>query len=284
MEIQAYAKINLTLDVGRLRPDDYHEVTMVMQTISLCDDLTLAFAGSGPPRLLCDDPALPADGTNLAQRAAAAFSAATGRDLSGLEIRLTKRIPAMAGLAGGSADGAAVLRALNELTGTGLTIPQLQAIGLTIGSDVPFCVAGGAALAEGRGEVLTAIPGLPPCGIILIQPSFQVSTGVLYRALDGGVLTERPGTAGMLQALEQKNLPRVCEKLSNVFEQVLPPDEQGIVAEVRSALLAQGALGARMTGTGSVVYGIFASTAEAEAAAKALAGRYPTVLTAVPME
>ena len=282
MDVQAHAKINLTLDVGRLRSDGYHDVVMVMQSISLCDDLSLNFIEAGAPRLICDDLSLPMDGSNLVLRAAAAFGAATGCDLSGLELRLAKRIPAMAGLGGGSADAAAVLRGLNELVGAG-SVEALQAIGLTVGSDVPFCVAGGAALAEGRGEILTPVDGLPDCGIVLVQPEFQVSTAALYGALDGTELAERPDTAGMLKALGQRDLPKVCGKLSNVFEQVLPPQERSVVDEVRSALLAQGALGARMTGTGSVVYGIFTTAAAAEKAAQTLDGKYPTVLTAVPV-
>ena len=282
MRIQAHAKINLTLDVGRLRPDGYHDVSMVMQSISLCDELTLTLAGSAAAQLTCNDPTLPTGAENLVLRAAEAFAARTGCDLSGLTIHLEKRIPAMAGLGGGSADAAAVLFALNRLRNTGLTLMELQSIGLSVGSDVPFCVQGGAALAEGRGERLTVVPALPPCGIVLVQPDFQVSTGTLYRALDSAALVGRPDTAAMLEALRQKDLPRIGRTLGNVFEQVLPPAEQAIVADVRQALLAQGALGARMTGTGSVVYGIFAAPTQAEDAAKALHGRYPMVLTATP--
>ena len=284
MQIQAHAKINLTLDVGRLRPDGYHDVSMVMQAISLCDYIKINITGSALPRLFCDDATLPNGGDNLAMRAAKAFAAATGCDLTGLTIHLKKHIPAMAGLGGGSGDAAAVLIALNRLMHTELSAVDLQRIGLTIGSDVPFCVRGGAALAEGRGERLTAIPTLPPCGIVLIQPAFQVSTGALYQALDGSELTDRPDTAAMLEALRQKDLKLVCRALGNVFEQVLPSAEQAIVAELKAALLAQGALGALLTGTGSVVYGLFASETQAQAAAVALHPRYPTVLTATPMQ
>jgi 4-diphosphocytidyl-2C-methyl-D-erythritol kinase len=284
MQIQAHAKINLTLDVGRLRPDGYHDVSMVMQAISLCDHIKIDIAGNTLPRLFCDDTTLPNGENNLALRAATAFSAATGRDLTGLAIHLEKHIPAMAGLGGGSADAAAVLIALNRLMHAELSTADLQRIGLTIGSDVPFCVQGGAALAEGRGERLTAIPTLPPCGIVLIQPAFQVSTGALYRALDSSALTDRPDTAAMLKALQQRDLKLVCRALSNVFEQVLPPAERAIVAELKAALLAQGALGALLTGTGSVVYGLFATEAQAQAAAVALHPRYPTVLIATPMQ
>ena len=283
MRVQAQAKINLSLDVGRLRPDGYHDVTMVMQEISLCDYLELTLAGGAAPQLFCDDPALPADGGNLALRAMTAFATATDCDLTGLTIHLEKRIPTMAGLGGGSADAAAVLRALNQRMKTNLSTECLQQIGLGIGSDVPFCVQGGTALAEGRGEILTAVPGLPPCGIVLIQPDFPVSTGALYQALDSTVLDDRPDTAAMIDALQQSDLRLICQALGNVFEQVLPPKERTMVAEMKTALLAQGATGALMTGTGSVVYGLFATKAQAEAGAKALEGCYPTVLTAVPV-
>ena len=157
MQVQAYAKLNLSLDILRRREDGYHDLQMVMQSISLADTLTIT---PGAGRMDTNLSYLPADGRNLAQAAAAAFRAATGLDIQ-VDIAIQKRIPVCAGLAGGSSDAAAVLRALNEHTGAGLSPERLAKIGEAVGSDVPYCVLGGTALAEGRGEVLTPLSPLP---------------------------------------------------------------------------------------------------------------------------
>ena len=166
MELLANAKINLTLDILRRREDGYHDLQMVMQAVTLADELTVTSAQGAEGQALSDLHFLPTGSRNLAQMAAAAFRQATG--LGGeVDVSIRKRVPVCAGLAGGSADAAAVLRAMNQLTGAGLSPAELAKIGETVGSDVPFCVLGGTALAESRGEALTPIPPLPPCHIVI---------------------------------------------------------------------------------------------------------------------
>ena len=183
MEVQAPAKLNLTLDVLGKRPDGYHDLRMVMQTITLADRVVLEPTGRGEVRVQSDLSFLPGGEKNLAGAAALRFYEALGRDCGGLDIALTKRVPVCAGMAGGSSDAAAVLRALNELEGSPFTREELCCIGEQVGSDVPYCVMGGTALAEGRGEVLTPLPALPACLFVLCKPRFSISTPALFRSL-----------------------------------------------------------------------------------------------------
>ena len=175
---QAPGKLNLALDVLSKRPDGYHEMRMLMQTVSLCDTVTLRLTPSGPWQLTCCDEAgqpgrLPQGPENLAYRAAELFCRAIGHFPEGLSIEITKRIPMQAGMAGGSADAAAVLRGLNRLYGGALSQAQLLDLAAQLGSDVPYCVLGGTMLAEGRGEILTPWPRLPSCGFVLCKPAFS---------------------------------------------------------------------------------------------------------------
>ena len=274
-ERAAYAKLNLTLDVLWRREDGYHDLRMVMQTVSLTDRLTIETGGEPGVRVRTDLAFLPADGGNLAAAAARRYLEATGRTPEGLTIRIDKRIPVCAGLAGGSSDAAAVLRWMSEYYGDGLSRAELAEIGQTVGSDVPYCVLGGTALAEGRGEVLTPLPALPACWFVLCKPPFPVSTPELFRAVDGAKLRCHPDTRGMLDALERQDLPGVAQRLYNVFEDVLPPRKRAAVAEIRSQLLEHGALGACMSGTGPTVFGMFRDEADARRAERALRGQWP---------
>ena len=222
MDVSACAKINLTLDILRKREDGYHDMQMVMQTVSLADALTVVPAEGAVGAMSSDLRYLPADGRNLAQMAAAAFREAVGRGPQ-VDIAIQKRIPVCAGLAGGSADAAAVLRAMNELTGAGLSVRELAAIGERVGSDVPYCVLGGTALAEGRGEILTPLPPLPRCHVVLCKPSFPISTPQLFAKVNVRKIVCRPDTPGVLAALEAGDLAGVARRLYNVFEDVLEP-------------------------------------------------------------
>ena len=202
---EAPAKVNLTLDILGRRPDGYHDMRMVMQTISLCDTVSVAETDGG----FClkgMEGLIPEGKKTLEQRAAEAFFEAVGRPMSGLEVTLEKRTPAYAGLGGGSADVAALLRLLRERYCPELSAEELERIGFQVGSDMPFCVRGGTALAEGRGEILTDLPSLPACWFVLCKPEFGIPTPELFARVDGGELTRRPDTEGMLQALEQQDL------------------------------------------------------------------------------
>lgn len=268
--VEAPAKINLTLDVLGKRADGYHEMKMVMQSVSLADTLVLTLEPGDGIFLSTNLGFLPADQRNLAVAAAACFQEATGVKIGKLCIDLKKRIPVCAGTAGGSSDAAAVLRGLNELLGTGLTIKELAKIGESVGSDVPYCVLGGTALAEGRGEILTPLPVLPGCWVVLAKPNFPVSTPEYFARLDGQRVRCHPDTAGVVAALEAKDLPGVARRLFNVFEEVLTPRRRNQVEELKQVMLHHGALGACMSGTGPTVFGLFEERKPAEEACAAV--------------
>ena len=291
-EEKAYAKINIGLDVLGRRPDGYHELRMVMQTIGLCDDVILTISkaeegkvGTEPEqepgikspekapeiRILCDTPGVPTDRRNLAYRAAEAFFAHLYNKKTGvsagdlLEIRLVKRIPAAAGLAGGSSDAAAVLRGLNRLLKAGLSEEALREIALPLGADVPYCVSGGTMLAEGIGEVLTRLPDFPDCGIVLVKPPFDCSTAEIYGNLHADLLKpeEHPDMESVLAAVRTGDLRAAAERMGNVLEKPALGMHPGI-AEIKERFVHAGAAGASMSGSGSAVFGIFLRREEAE--------------------
>ena len=275
MNVNAYAKLNLTLDILRRREDGYHDLQMVMQSIDLSDTLTVTPA-DGQGKMATNLSYLPSDGRNLAQMAAAAFRKATGADLQ-VDISIQKRIPVCAGMAGGSSDGAAVLRAMNELTGCHLPLKQLAEIGQAVGSDVPYCVLGGTALAEGRGEVLTPLPALPRCHVVVCKPSFSVSTPQLFSRVDVRKIVRRPDTDGLLAALNAGDLAGVARRMYNVFEDVMEPRRRAEIDSIKATLIDCGALGSTMTGSGPTVFGLFDSLSAAAEAQKRLSELYHDV-------
>ncbi len=270
MELEAPAKLNLTLDVLGRRPDGYHDMKMVMQSIPLADRVTVRPWDGGGLRVSSSLPFLPTGERNLAGRAVLAFYAALEREMPGVEVTLEKRIPVCAGMAGGSSDAAAVLRALNEMEGSPFSPGELARVGEAVGSDVPYCVMGGTALAEGRGEILTALKPLPPCWMAVCKPEFPISTPELFARLDSCRIRRRPDTAGVLAALEAGDLAGVARRMYNVFEDALPPREGLRVEAIRGDLIQMGALGACMTGTGPTVFGLFQDREGARAAVERL--------------
>lgn len=284
LDVLAYAKLNLSLDVLEKRPDGYHEMRMVMQTVDLCDRLRLETDTGKPLSMRSNLGFLPADGRNLAAAAALRLAEDTGADWGGLSITLDKSIPVCAGLAGGSADAAAVLRGLNQLAGLHLPPERLEEIGAKVGSDVPYCVRGGTALAEGRGEVLTDLPPLPSCHVVLCKPAFSVPTPELFARLDGVRIRRRPDTAGLLSSLAAGDLAGVARRMYNVFEDALPPRRAAEIQRLKTELIQQGALGACMSGTGSALFGLFSDGEAAARARDALALLCPTCFLARPVE
>ena len=277
----AYGKLNLTLDVLGLREDGYHDMQMLMQSVNLCDEVTVTIRDDDVWACVCDNGDIPAGDGNLALKAARAFYGAHSF-AGGVEISIAKKIPMQAGMAGGSADAAAVLRGLNELCGNPFSVAELMRLGEQVGSDVPYCVLGGTALAEGRGEILTPLCPLPSCAFVLVKPEFSVSTPQLFRELDKSECVQRPDTPGALQAVNNGDLNGVCARLFNVFQPVL--NQQFPVIDALCVRLKElGALGACLTGTGSVVYGIFESLASAEIAADVLRNENLLVFTATPV-
>ena len=282
IKLRACAKLNLSLDVTGKRPDGYHEMKTVMVSISLCDELTLRLTDDGAVRARCSLPYVPTDESNLACRAARLFLDRTGHSGRGAELDIRKRIPVGAGMAGGSTDAAAVLRGLNELFGAPLDAPALAALGGELGSDVPYCLAGGTALATGRGEVLSPLPPMPDCAVIVCKPYFPISTPMLFSRLDLKKLRCRPDTEALCDALAQGDLPRLARRMYNVFEDVLPR-RCAAVGEIKARLLDLGALGAVMTGTGSAVFGLFDDDAAARRAFDALKTEYRDCFLARPV-
>lgn len=270
---KARAKLNLSLDVLQRMDNGYHDLRMVMASVELCDQVTVTLRGDGVTRAESNVSWLPGDERNLTVKAARVFFDALGKQNPGVGIYIRKRIPVGAGMAGGSADAAAVLRALNILTATGLDGHDLRRMALAVGSDVPYCVAGGFALAQGRGEKLTPLPAMPPCRVVICKPAFSVSTGDLFRRLDSLSLRTHPDTAGLTEAMKAGDLAGVARRMYNIFEDVLPRGG-GEIFSIRSALLDHGALGAVMTGTGSAVFGLFAPDEAAEQAYSDLSGWY----------
>lgn len=270
---KAYAKLNISLDVSSRREDGYHDMVMVMQTISLGDDVTVTLNDSAKVRARTSLPFIPGDERNLAVRAALRYLEAIGRKDQGVFIDIKKNVPVGAGMGGGSSDAAAVLRAMNRLYGRPLSTAQLEALACTVGSDVAFCVAGGTALATGRGEKLSPLPPLPGCAFVVCKPEFSISTPELFRKLDQIPLRRHPDTAGILAAIEQGDLGRLCRRLYNVFEDV---DDRRMrtVSDIKSLLLDHGALGAVMTGTGSAVFGVFRPGRELEEVCASLRREY----------
>ena len=274
ISVSAPAKINLTLDVLGKRPDGYHDLVMVMHSVSLCDTVTITEKPEPGIQVKTNLSYLPDDDTNIAAKAARAFEAASGIRLPGLLIEIDKQIPVCAGTAGGSSDGAAVLRGLDWWFGTDYDPAELAKIGEAVGSDVPYCVLGNTALAEGRGEILTTLPALPDCAIVLCKPPFPVSTPELFREIDHCKVHRHPDTEGVLRCLEEGDLRGIAMRMYNVFEDVLPKVRRREVEEIKNQMILHGALGACMSGTGPTVFGIFEDQTGAEEAYQALKGQY----------
>ena len=278
--LEAPAKVNLALDILRRRPDGYHDMDMVMQTVSLTDTVCVSEEGTGFS-LLAEGLTLPPGKKSLEQQAAEAFFQRLGRPMPPLTVRLTKRIPAYAGMGGGSADVAAVLRGLRALYAPELPLSVLEEVGFTVGSDMPFCVRGGTCRARGRGEVLTDLAPLPACWFVICKPDFDIPTPTLFARVRPGILEDRPDIPGMQRALEERDLAGVAERLGNVFESVLPP-EDGQVFAIKSRLLELGALNVAMSGSGPTVFGIFVLEERAQQAAVQLRKTYRQVFAARP--
>ncbi len=282
IEEKAYAKLNLSLDVVSKMPDGYHDLKMIFQSVSLHDSVEIDINDSGKISVMSNLGYLPGDASNIAARAAKAFFDVIGSDC-GAEIRLYKRIPICAGMGGGSADGAAVLRALNRHFDYPLDTEKLISIGRDIGSDVPFCIIGGTVLASGRGDVMTELPPIPDCDIVICKPQFSISTPTLFKRIDCRKIRFRPDTDGLVSSIEAGELREIARRVFNVFEDVLTKERDGI-EHIKSALHQQGAVGAAMTGTGSAVFGIFDSRERAERAYNELSGQYRECFITKPVK
>lgn len=264
IKVIAPAKINLFLDIlGRL-DNGFHSLFMVMQSVDLCDEITVS-KGNGGIALTCSDSRLPQDERNIAYKAAAAFFKATDIEPDAV-ITVEKKIPFEAGLAGGSADAAAVIVGLDRLYGTNLTKQQMCDIGLTVGSDVPFCVRGGTCIAQNRGEVLSEVKPLKDCYIVLAKPEKGVSTAAAFAAADSSHIYH-PDSIRMLDACSNGDFEGICKYAGNVFEQVIEVVER---VEIKDTMRDCGALLYQMSGSGPTVFGIFEKEEDAQACASRL--------------
>ena len=294
----AFAKVNLTLDVLDKREDGYHNLRSIMQTVSLHDDVHVTVGCEGwqvhcyreilppdaaettePELVTCG---LPQDRDNLVWKAAEAFYARTGKTPEGLEIFINKRIPLEAGLGGGSADAAAVLRALNRAYDSPLSIPALCELGAQVGSDVPFCVMGGTALVEGRGELLTRLSPAPEFFLVVCKPDFSVSTPELYRKIDTVAIPHRPDNQAMESALLAGDLGKVAENVYNVFDPVVTSEHLEL-NYIKSICNSYGALTEQMTGSGSAIFAILPNFEYAAVVCSMLKENYPNIYIAKPV-
>lgn len=268
LHLNAYAKVNLTLDVGAARPDGYHEIESVMHTIALHDSITLREAGAGTEVIVHDGSTVPTDHRNLVARTAEML-----REMFGVtrpvQIELTKRIPVAAGLGGGSSDAAVTLLGLVQMWKLRLDGRDLLALATKLGADVPFFLEGGGAVARGRGERITYLPALPTTWIVLARPQVEISTAWAYRQLPSGGIATRPDTAAMIDAVRREDVRGVGRLLHNVFEDLIAQTHPA-VRELRGRILRGEAYGASMSGTGPTVFGLMANEAAARKVAEDL--------------
>ena len=267
----AYAKINLGLDVLRRREDGYHEVKMIMQTIGLYDTLTFTRKEEPGIELKIDRAGLDTGKGNLICRAAEMLFAEAGIS-PGVEIFLEKRIPIAAGMAGGSTDAAAALLGLNDLLELGYPLERLQALSVKLGADSPYCLMGGTALAEGIGEVLTKLPAPPPCVLTVAKPDIDVSTKFVYENLHADTLAFHPDIDGMEAAIRNGSLSGITERMGNVLETVTVR-EYPVIDGIKELMKAAGAENALMSGSGPTVFGIFTEEETARKAAEQIKER-----------
>ena len=275
----AFAKVNLTLDVLDKREDGYHNIKSVMQTISLRDDVEIDIGTGKPWCLRCSADGIPTDETNLAWKAARLFFDTAGKDPEGLEIRILKRIPVEAGLGGGSADAAAVLRALNRHYGHPFSLPALAELGAQIGSDVPFCVLCGTAAVEGKGDRIRKLPDMPQCIFVVCKPDFSVSTPELYAKIDSRAVANRPNHQAMESAMLAGDLVQVVNNICNVFDPLVT-EEHLELNYIKSVMNSYDGVGMQLTGTGSAVYCIVKEFEAAAVICNMLKDNFPKVFIA----
>lgn len=261
LTLNAYAKINLGLDVVKRLPNGYHEVKMVMQNVGIYDELTLTKLDDGI-RVTTDNEELPTDENNLIYKAAKLmFTEYNIKE--GVHIHLTKYIPIAAGMAGGSTDAAATMKGINELFGLNISLEHLMELGVCIGADVPYCILGGTALAEGIGEKLTKLPNAPQCHILVAKPDINVSTKFVYEHLGAEGVTHHPDIDGMVNAIKTGQLQGILDRMENVLETVTIPTHP-IIATIKEKMLELGAMKSLMSGSGPTVFGIFTDEVTAQ--------------------
>ena len=255
VNMKSYAKINLTLDVLGKRDDGYHDIETIMQTLSICDSIYISKTQKEGIRLRTNHSWLPTGPSNIAYKAAALIMDEYAIK-DGVFIELIKKVPVSAGLAGGSGNAAAVLCGINKLFELGISRDKLMEYALRLGSDVPYMLFGKTAKATGRGEILSKLPAMPPCALVLVKPRINVSTASVYKNFDMSAVSRRPDTNAMVSSLEKGDISGVAKNLCNVLESVTIKSYP-VIGEIKTSLAEKGALGAVMSGSGPSVFGIF---------------------------
>lgn len=268
ISVKALAKINLGLDVVRKREDGYHEVRMIMQTIHLYDRLQLHKTKESGVQLKSNLSFLPCDASNLAYKAAQMLQEEF-QLTEGVDIYLHKSIPVAAGMAGGSTDGAAVLYGMNQIFGLGLSKQELMERGVKLGADVPYCIMRGTALAEGIGEVLTQLPPMVKCPVLIAKPQVSVSTKFVYENLKLDDSSAHPDIDRLLADIKAKNLQAIGSHMGNILETVTIPVHPEI-AEIKKTMIEMGAINSMMSGSGPTVFGLYEKVEDARKAADKL--------------
>lgn len=266
-ELNAYAKINLALDVTGRRDNGYHDVRMIMQSIDLYDVLKICRIKDGSGIILeTDSTVIPDNEDNLVYKAAALLKSECGIE-DGVRIVLNKNIPVAAGMAGGSTDAAAVFKGMNSLFSLGLSQDELCGLGVRIGADVPYCIMGGTALSEGIGEILTPLKPVPDCIVLIAKPAVSVSTGYVYNAYDSLKEKQHPDVDAMINAINNSDIIKISSLLGNSLEGVTQ-EEYPVIKKIKQIMLGNGALGALMSGSGPTVFGLFEDSVKAGCAAE----------------
>lgn len=270
-KVAAFGKLNLMLDIVGINADGYHELETVMQSVSLFDTLDMQINNTGENKIICEKAGFPCDSSNLIWKAVAAFEHYTGLKTGGITASVDKQLPSMAGMAGGSADCAATLCALDAMFDTKLKKTQLCEIGVGLGADVPFCIVGGTQLCRGVGEKMTAL-SMPRCAFVVVKPDLSISTPAAFKKYDSLKSVPKCDTAAFLKSLEKNDLQKMCRLHFNALEYAANEEE---IETAKKKLLDAGALGALMTGSGSAVFGVFDHPQKAKAALEKIKNDYP---------
>lgn len=257
IRIKAYGKINIGLDVLRKRSDGYHEVKMVMQTVGIYDCVEIEKIANKEIKVSTNLPYVPDNENNLAYKAAKMLKDEF-QILEGVKIKIQKKIPVSGGMAGGSADAAAVLLGMNRIFSLGLSQQELQQRGVFLGADVPYCIQGGTCLAEGVGEKLTQISPMPNCYVLVAKPGFSVSTARVYNNLNLNDIIEHPDIEGIIQGINDNDLIKIADKMGNVLETVTVREHKEIEL-IKEMMVQEGAMSSLMSGSGPTVFGLFGS-------------------------
>ena len=279
--IKAAAKVNLLLDLTAVLENGYHSIYTVMQSVGLYDTVTVEKTDSEKITLTCNDNTMPLDNKNTAWKAAEYFFEYIGATAKGINIHIEKNIPSQAGMAGGSADAAAVIVALNKLFSANLTEDELLAIGEKVGADVPFCILGGTRLCLNKGEIMAKLPDLTDCHIVIVKPDQGVSTKEAYNNYDSAQWIRHPDNEGFLYAATIKDFDIMCKKAANVFEQVVEVTDR---VKIKAIMRNHNARLAMMTGSGAAVFGLFESEIDAAECEKTLKDTFHSVYRTNPVK